>query len=76
MSLISINDIRDMSYMFSKCSKLHYLNLTQFNTSKCENFDNIFEDCNDLTLLVDEKKCENLISVIKEYDGVKIETIN
>ena len=62
-----------MSEMFMNCSSLKNIDLSSFETSKCENFDKMFEQCNkDLVVFVDDEKAPNMIEAIKNYVNVTI----
>ena len=45
------NNITDMSNMFSNCSSLTSLNLSNFNTNNVNNMSEMFSDCSSLTSL-------------------------
>ena len=43
--------MKNMSYMFYKCSSLTSLNLSNFNTNKVNNMDSMFSHCSSLSSL-------------------------
>ena len=51
-----------MAYMFSGCSSLKELNLSNFNTNKVTNINGMFKGCSSLISLI----CEDH-SIQKEY---------
>ena len=66
--------VENMEGMFESCGNLNNLNLTSFNTEKCSNFNNMFKNCyENISVIVKEEHCSNLIEAIKEYANVVIE---
>ena len=57
----------NMERMFSSCVNLTSLNLSSFNTTLCNNFNNMFENDKDLDIYIDEKLCSNLINQLPGY---------
>ena len=41
------NNVTNMSYMFSKCSSLNELNLSNFNTNNVSNMNYMFDGCSE-----------------------------
>ena len=63
-----------MEGMFKSCDKIKNINLTSFNTEKCNKFDDMFSNCDkDLTVYVKSEHCSNLIAAIKNYAKVVVE---
>ena len=57
IKLININDVIDMSYMFSKCSSLTNLpDISKWNTNNVKNMSGIFYGCSSLSNLPDISK--------------------
>ena len=50
--------------MFAGCLNLKNLNLISFNTSRCSNFQYIFDKCEDLEIIVDKNATSNLLDKI------------
>ena len=63
-------NVQKMEYMFASCIKLTSLNISTFNTSKCKNFNFMFENDEGLDLYVDNKTCENLIEYLPTYINI------
>ena len=63
-------NVEKMEYMFASCLKLSSLNISSFNTKKCKNFTNIFENDKNLNLYFDYEKCSNLVEDIPEYVNI------
>ena len=59
-----------MESMFSGCVNLKDLNLMSFNTSRCSNFKYMFEQCEDLYLMVDINSVANML------DNIDLEKIH
>ena len=51
LKYLNTTNVTDMGYMFSGCSALTSLDLTNFNTSKVESMRDMFEDCSALESL-------------------------
>lgn len=49
--MINVVNVTDMSLMFSECSSLTSLDLSNFNTSNVEDFNTMFYNCSSLTSL-------------------------
>lgn len=61
----------DISSMFEECQSLTSLDLSSFETNVCRKFDNMFKSCNEnLTVLVDKAKSQNMINAIKDTVNV------
>ena len=48
---LNTSNVKDMSYMFTRCNNLTSLNLSQFNTSNVNNMKYMFNSCENLTSL-------------------------
>ena len=59
--------VRNMGNMFASCIELKELNIGTFNTRFCNNFENMFDNCNGLDLYLNIKNCENLIDEIPDF---------
>ena len=66
---------QNMNYMFAQCSSMTSLNLTSFNSAKCNAFKDMFLDCQNLTVYLKKENNDKLISnipdnveVITEFD--------
>lgn len=56
---------------------MEFLNLTKFNTMKCIESDNIFQECKNLSLILNKKQNSNIIDNIPNYVKVSfIDDIN
>ena len=51
IKIISKQLLNDMSYMFSECSSLTSLNLSNFNTNNVKDMSFMFSECSSLTSL-------------------------
>ena len=60
-----------MKFMFYSCKNLLQLNLSSFKTEKCENFMNIFGECNkDLIVYINPNNNSRLIKKIENYVNI------
>ena len=78
-SLNKISSNSTSSGMFRKMSNLETLNVTNFNTSQCTYFDNLFEDCKSLTNIIGIENWDtsNVISLRNLFLGAtSIENLN
>ena len=71
---IDTSSITTMQSMFESCTNLRYVDLSSFNTNKCNKFTNMFANTTNLTVAVKQSYCINMIREIEDY--VKIEYIN
>ena len=62
--------VTTMQNMFSNCISLTSLELNTFNTKECKNFNNMFENDENLDLYINNETCSNLISELPEYINV------
>ena len=63
-------NVKDMSYMFSDCSSLTSLNLSNFNTENVQNMSNMFAGCSSLTSLnLSNFKTENVKDMNSMFSG-------
>ena len=60
------NSVTQMVYMFSD-SGFKYLDLSSFNTSKCKSFTGIFQNCNGLSIKINNETCANIIKALPLY---------
>ena len=60
-----------MEKMFYSCKGLSELDITSFANTKCRNFKNIFDECQGLTVLINNETCPNIFSSIPDYIIVK-----
>ena len=61
VKLKGINEITNMSFMFSECSSLISLpDISEWNTSKVNDMSHIFEDCSSLVSLPDISKWDTI----------------
>ena len=51
ISLIGIENVTDISYMFAGCSSL--FDISKFDTSNVKNMENMFAECSSLKILPD-----------------------
>ena len=58
---------QNMNYMFESCTSLTSLNLTSFNTNRCNAFKDMFKDCTKLTVYLKSENNSKLIPNIPEY---------
>ena len=56
-----------MESMFDSCTNLHMLDLSTFNTEKCQNFNNMFNKADSMKVVVNQKTGKNLGEAIKDY---------
>ena len=56
-----------MQNMFVNCTKLTSLNISTFNTSKCTNFNGMFDNDQGLDLYYNKTMCSNLEIQIPDY---------
>ena len=66
--------VEKMGYMFGSCLKLTSLDITTFNTGKCNNFTNMFENDENLNLYLNYEICNNLKGQIPSF--VKVHDIS
>ena len=57
----------NMNYMFADCTQLKNLDLSTFNTLKCNSYKDIFLNCNGLTIYIKKEYNNDLIKTIPEY---------
>ena len=60
-------NVQYMNKMFGNCSKLSSLDISTFNTEKCTNFKDMFENDDGLNLTLNYKTCSNLKDVLPPY---------
>ena len=66
-----------MKEMFETCSSLEFLDLSNFNTMMCKNFDNMFGNCNEnLHIIADSNKAMKMIQAIENTVNVTDIAIN
>ena len=66
--------VKDMSYMFYKCSHLEKLNLSNFNTSNVINMSNMFNKCFDLNKLdISKFDIKNNINIKYMFTNCQLE---
>ena len=65
--------VTNMGSMFAYCTAMSFLDLSTFNTQKCKNFTNMFEKTINLTVKVNSKNCDNMITAIQDYVDVRTE---
>ena len=58
-----------MSSMFSD-SGLQYLDLSSFDTTNVRTFTDIFKNCKDLKIKINNETCANLIKALPSYVSV------
>ena len=74
LSSFFIPKVTELDYMFSYDENLMSLDISNFNTSNCQTFTNVFEECRQLTVSLNGRKCAKLLSSIPDY--VKINYID
>ena len=62
--------VQKMDYMFGSYINLNSLNITSFNTSNCQSFNNMFENDEGLILYIDSRICPNLKNEIPDFVNV------
>ena len=63
--------LTEIDYMFAYNGNLMSLDISNFNTSNCNTFTNLFEECRQLTVSLNGRKCSKIISSIPEYVKIK-----
>jgi surface protein len=66
-------NVINMDYMFYSCKNLEILDISSFNTENCLSFEDIFNKCNKLNVILNENQCQNILGYIPNY--VKIQNI-
>lgn len=68
------NKALNLNYMFAYTNQIKSLDLSNFNTENCISYENIFLDCNNLTIYIKKEhnsafidKIPNYVNVITEY---------
>ena len=70
VSSFDTSEVTNMNSMFSYIL-VKELDLSGFNTLSVTNFDKMFEECRNLTIIIHEKNCQNMISYIPKYVNYK-----
>ena len=62
-----VKEVISMKNLFYKCKGLNELDLRGFNTLKCQIFDNMFGECNEMNVTIYNKYNEKLIAAAPNY---------
>ena len=62
--------VTNMKNMFSNCLSLSSLDLSSFNTTICKNFENMFDNDENLDLYINNETCSNLVGTLPEYNNI------
>ena len=71
LSNFLIPKVTELDYIFSYNENLISLDISNFNTSNCNTFTNAFEECRQLTVTLNGRKCAKLLSSIPDYVKIK-----
>ena len=56
--------------MFSSCNGLKSLDISSFNTGKCRDFTDMFENDEGLNLYINNNTCSNLVENLPSYINI------
>ena len=74
--LFNTENITNMENMFSGCSSLTSINISNFNTSKTENMANMFSGCSSLTSInVSNFNTNNVNNMDNMFEGIHLQKI-
>ena len=59
--------VENMEKMFRDCISLSSLDISTFKTETCQNFEEMFENDENLNLTLSYKSCQNLIKTLPSY---------
>ena len=63
--------VNNIAEMFAGCEKLESLDLSTFDTRKCLDYDNVFDGCGNLEVVIDKDLNSDFISTFPENVHVK-----
>ena len=71
LSNFLIPKVTELDYIFAYDENLISLDISNFNTSNCKTFTNAFEECRQLTVTLNGRKCAKILSSIPDYVKIK-----
>ena len=64
--------VTNMAQMFYEINSMNILDISNFETTNCKNVNGIFDECkNNVTVILNSKKCANIYDIIPEYFSVE-----